>query len=254
MQFKIHELDNGKLDITAETKEEVVQIIQHFKLDLLQHAHVIGQDTFTYTEKAAKAHNGQWFQDYVLVQPEFTEPYRKLVEKWTGYDGPWDLQLPTIGPHGGRLGYSYYMLEAHLKPDGVAHHKLIVHSSDWNGSTAAARAGRSCQSHAEIWWGEQIHNPEYIDDNFGRKIRNPKFMRINPPTPRLSNIPLARAMFTWWLQNKATRNQREYWEASDNLHRQNTRTDTVDGLMRFDRVIRCNWKDQGLTPEQFINI
>jgi hypothetical protein len=254
VQFKIHELDNGKLDITAETKEEVVEIIHHFKLDLLSHAHVIGQDTFTYTENAPWRNNGQWFHEHVLVQPEFTKPYRDLVERWTGYEGPWDIELPPTGRYGNKLGHTHYLLEIRLKPDGVAHHKLILNACDTEKASAHARAGHYAKDMANLWWGERIHHHEYVQNGSGHMVRNPHYMKVEPPTPRLNNTVAARAMFNWWLTNVANEAQRECWAASNNLHQKNTRTDTVDGLMRFDTVIRRDWEKDFLTPEQFINL
>lgn len=252
MKFEIDQLDATKLHITAETKHEVVDIIKHFKLDLMTHAKFIGQDSFTYTEVAASNGNGQWYHELALVQPEFTKPYQQLVEKWTGYEGPWDLKLPCGTPYSDSpLGYTHYPLEIHLKADGVCHHKMILQSCDWNGRTGGARAQVRARDMAENWWGDRPHNPEYIHDSYGHIRKNPKYLQHESPVPKLTNNKVARTMFHWWLANVANERQKAHWAASDALNKKNTSTDTVDNLMRFDNVIRADWEKNFLTAEQF---
>lgn len=255
MKFEIDPLDATKLHITAENKNEVVDIIQHFKLDLLTHAGYLGQDSFTYTEVAAPRGNGQWYHELVLVQPHFIEPYRDLVEKWTGYEGPWDLKLPCGSAYSDSpLGCTHYPLEVHLKPDGICHYQMILQSADWYEKTGAARARVMALDMANNWWGFRPHHYEYIHDDRGHVRRNPKYMQHESPIPRLTNVKVARTMFRWWLANLANEAQKAHWAASDELHRENTRTDTVDGLMRFDTVIRADWEKNFLTAEQFKNL
>ena len=253
MKFQI--LDNGSLQITAETAAEVKEIVTHYKLDILQYVDALSAGMLTYEVKPSSRDNSAWFAVSSFVDPAWLKPYMVRLEKITGYYGP----TPTIedtpkypgSPWAHNLQYTHIVTQSKITSEGMVFEGFI-NCGDWNKKKAAERAVPMFADYVRENLGARKHEPEFISLNNGLFQRNPKYLTRHAPHPECSSSSLFDCLLTWWLNTQATECQKDIMVRALACHVSVCKTDTLGSwLIREYQGLRTSWESPLVTYEQF---
>lgn len=220
MKFNCHfendqQISSDRITVTAETPKEVKEVFHHCRLDrttddILKLANAIRAGSYEHTEISKKR---QWFKVDVCLDSRSLDPYRKLLQWMTGYDGNLpDMDLTARHPN--RLGYTLITDSCEIV-NGQFHAHVFIQAEAWNGQPAEVRAERLAEDYTQAEIGKRKHEREYITGRNGQIIHNPDYLKHHKAEAGLGAPWLWSAIFAWWRQNHASDVQRELLAALD---------------------------------------
>lgn len=251
MKFAI--LDKA-LHITSETPAEGLEMIKHFRLNPLDHLQALTTGELSHVCPGGRD-NGEWFAVSASLGPDWIRPYLDKIKHWTGFEG----ELPAIAcpryPSGYcvNLCHTHIVESAEMSSDGFTFHGYI-HSSDWNGRTAAQRYHSLFADYIAENVGERKSESEFIGvGNGGLFKRNPNYPKRYAPNARATSAEVFQALFDWWLSNRATPGQRDIVARCIVNHRTVCKNDALGAylLRTYDHGYRVSWGEELITFDQF---
>ena len=158
-----------------------------------------------------------WYRVPVALDWEYCAPYYRALEQLTGYGAggeiPEDMDLTRhIGK---RLCHTRIVTAATLE-GGHPCALVWVQAQDWSGRPAHANA----EAKANRYWSEEFAHrpltPEFIFNDNGTYSRNPKYGtgHMEPLQPALQCEWFWEALFGWWIDNRASDQQRAMLDAA----------------------------------------
>jgi hypothetical protein len=240
-----HEGTARCLKIVAENRDEVREIIDHYKLDPFQYTPEYEVGEMTHVCRPSKRDNAAWFALSTSLSSEWSNPYLYVLERFTGYTLTAEDKIPLrpYGYSGRRICHTHIEETVCMDSKGI-HAQGFVDCGDWNGRTAAERAPGVYRRSVEDCFGENVAEPKYV--------RVGPYRRKNPNYGRWSAVPKAHSwstmedIFNWWLANKATPGQKAIWEKADACYRSVCRSSFAASTVRhYDRGIRVAWDGEG---------
>lgn len=242
MQFAI--IDKA-LQVAAETPADVLEMLKHYRLDILQHADALASGHLVHTVPGGKD-GGQWFAITSVLGSEWAAPYLARLAHLTGYTGPVPaIECPrypgSIAAH--HLQHTHIVESATLGSDGFVF-RGYVHSQDWNGRTARDRYAARFAECVREGVGATKTEPEFLPvGNGGLLKRNPNYLRRHAPHPAASSASVLGAIYQWWLDAKATPGQRGIIaRCMANHHTVCPRDDLGSYFLRmYDAGYRVDW-------------
>ena len=213
MQFTLTE--DGTLNVAAENAAEVMDVFKHYRLDddpagIMALAEALKAGAYTHSEKSAKR---PWFQVDVYLDERSLEPYRKLLERCTGYSG----NIPDMPlSHPCRLCHTHITDFAEIE-DGMYHARTFVQAQEWNGKPADVRAERGAEDYAQEDIGKRLFEREFILAGNGQYKHNPDYAKHHKAQPGTGAPWLWDAIFSWWRTNEASAAQRAILNGVDAL-------------------------------------
>ena len=252
MKFMIQE-DPKYLAVEAETREEVREVIDHFKLDPFDCVEAKYAGRMVHKAFAGREH--EWYSVSCELGPEWLKPYLDNLQRLAGKPVVLEHDI-DIPPYGGR--YEYKLCHTHLvhravaRPEGFAFDG-IVWSKPWNGMTPEVYAGKRFVNYCQTAVGHYEERvPEYSETGSGLYRRNVNFGQLKaPPKPGLTSPLILEALAGYWLAHQATPGQREALEQSLKTYQGTCKTSGLgDMLERTYGVLHPTW-DKPLKLEEF---
>jgi hypothetical protein len=250
---EIQEDGGGYLTITAENSEEVVDLSKHFRIfdqenseSLIEYAQAIQRGQLVYESKPSKR---LWFYCDSALDHKFVEPYRRELEKRTGFIDP----LPNVdltSYHPRRLCHTHITDVIGLV-DGHIVYKVIIQAEDWNNKPAEERADIDALDYVEEDIGNRPHESEFIQCRNGQYTKNPDYLKRRRCQPALLAEWLWDYLFAWWRVNHASKEQERILSAAEELYnRSKLHYGTVFGVREYtiyylDPAGKCNWDSKG---------
>lgn len=253
MKFQL--INPQELKIEAENRDEVRELLNHYKLDPFEYVDEISRGGMVHTHNARGRDNTRWFELEYLTSPEFIAPYIARLQKVTGYAG----DVPTIEMSPRDISrYRWPLLHTHivqgfrLTPDGF-YFSGFVQSGDWNGKTAEQRAPVMFSDYCREDVGARKSEQQYIHVGNGGLLReNPNYMRRHAPHAEASNPCVFEALLQWWLVTHANNWQRETMAKALDCHKSVCKTDSLgEWLLREYSGMHTAWDKAPVTFEQF---
>lgn len=212
------------LTFIAETPYEVLDLLNHFRLDQIKHLPELNKGFMEYTSNPKKRF---WYPVTAELSPEWMDPYYKLLERITGYSGKLIDLDPAPSPG---LCHTHVVQTSRVR-NGVYFNEGFIQAEDWNGQDAEYRAAKNFDEYTKAFIGHITLDPEYLMDEFGRERRNPNYLRRNPATPALEKKELFTALFKEWEKLHATEGQKLL----------------IQKGIECERTIRCNFYERFVT-------
>jgi hypothetical protein len=231
MKFQI---DNGTLQIVAESGAESLEIVNHYKIDPLKNLQEIAAGSLAHTDKPSGRDNPQWFEVSRHVDPAFFAPYAALLQRWTGFaDIIPEIDAPKYpGGYCVNLCHTHIVERATMSADGFTFWGYCT-GSEWNGNDPETYANRKFAEYVAAAVGHVKQEREFIELNNGLLKRNPNYMRRHAPEPRATSAVVFEALLQWWLASHATEGQKQIVAAASQNHKTVCKRDTLgDWLIR----------------------
>lgn len=251
MQFSI--IDKS-LRIQSETPAEALEIIQHYRLDVLAHADALSSGLLTHVVDPSRQHNSRWFAVSHRVDAAWMFPYMARLSVLTGFHG----QIPDIPAPRYPAGYCVNLCHTHIVESatvsGVSYFAQgFIESGDWNNQTAAARSSPSFVEQIIEDIGARKSEPEFIELRNGLLKKNPGYLRRHAPHPQLTSSILFGTLFQWWADNHATAGQRDILTRCEANHRTVCPRDPLAShLMRsYEPGFRVSWDAPAVSFTEF---
>lgn len=132
-----------------------------------------------------------------------------------GCELPAKLSLTRYLPRYGIL-HTGFIDEMNLV-DTQIQYRIYVQSGPWSGKSAADCAKAYARRNIAGELGDTPHVPEFIMVSGGTYKPNPEYGKMRFPEPKLSSAGVWRAIADWWLENKASPDQKALVEQDQTL-------------------------------------
>ena len=241
MQFKI---EDKALHVTAETPREVLEMVKHYRLDVLEHADALASGHLVHVCPPGKD-GGEWFAVSSQLGPEWLAPYMARIQHLTGYTGHLaDMPGPRYP-----AGYADNLCHTHIVQTATvssvgAHFHGFIHSGDWNGKTAAQRYQAYFDECVRAGMGDTKQEREFLEvGNGGLLKRNPNYMRRHAPNAAAASAAVLECLLQHWLDRYATPGQRDIIARCMANHRTVCKNDGMGAyfLRMYDQGYRVGW-------------
>jgi hypothetical protein len=246
MQFNFTESDytgeyqfGGRLEIVAETPNEVESLIKHFRLfkdmedveTLKARIAALESSTLSHTIGTDKR------PAYAVTSClgfEFTEPYKAWALRNFGYDGVFpDLELPR---EWGGLIHTNYQSRVYTEGEHICFTAFTT-AQPWARKSAQDYADSLVSDYIAEEYGTRRHEPEYIQARNNFMVKNPDYLKRHKATPQASNATLKRAFFEWWRANHANAEQLAIIEGNEKIVAETGSYMDAFGFERFESHI-----------------
>lgn len=235
MKFELNE--SNQLALIAESQKEVLEVLSHSRLPVLDHLSELGSGVFTHTLK------GTWVPVEIQLDQKWIDPYLAKLEKITGYYYP----IPDIVPFPRYSEYCVNLCHTHMIEEATLIDTLLTFKGYQQLYSEKTDPIRSFAERVREDLGVRPEAPRLLSN----RRKNPDFGKIMPPVPALKNRKVFNAFVQWWYDNKATESQRLMLDKCYATHRTVCNPKNMgDWLMAEYSVLHPTW-DTIVTFEEF---